>query len=487
MSRPIAPMDLMFLVTETPNSPKHVGAVLLFDLPRKGAQDIARRIVEDYRVAKPIAPFNSVAEMVGRTGPRWKTAQTIDMEHHVQHIALPAGSSYEAFLRLIEDLHEPVMDRNRPAFKVWVIEGLPGRQLALYFKIHHAIVDGMSAMMRITGSLATTPDGAAPAPFFALDMARAAKSEPQSIFRQLVNLNQTALRQTSALRVLSMGVLRKTLGRLRSRGDHGSVPFNAPHTVLNEPIRSPRSFATLALPLEDMRAVGKAYGGTINDVAAAIVDAGAHAYLKKIGHPTRKRLVAMCPISLREAGDTSATTKASAIFAPLAPPTASVQARLQHVIQATASGKDELRGMGGDAALLYGLSALGIGEAAGATGVGRVTGHLASFVLSNVPGSRTPLFLHGARLTGVYPVSALGAGVGLNVTLASHDGTMGFGFVANGMSLPQLPELAMQVQSAFEALKRAAKGRAVSASRKTPAVAARSAARIRNQPEGAAA
>jgi hypothetical protein len=109
--------------------------------------------------------------------------------------------------------------------------------------------------------------------------------------------------------------------------------------------------------------------------------------------------------------------------------------------------------------MLYGLSALGIGEAAGAVGVGRVTGHPANFFLSNVPGSRTPLYLHGARLAGVYPVSAIGAGVGLNVTLVSHDGKMGFGFVANGTSLPEMPELARQVGAAFEALKNATKHR----------------------------
>jgi len=466
MSRPIAPMDLMFLLTETPNSPKHVGAVLLFDLPplRKGANEVVRRIVQDYRAAKPVAPFNYVAEMVGRTGPHWRVTHAIDMDHHVQHVAMPAGSAYESFLRLIEDLHEPVMDRNRPAFKVWVIEGLPQNQFALYFKIHHAIVDGMSAMMRITGSMASSPDGAAPAPFYALEMTRPAQqAPPSSAFRHLVSLNQAALRQTTALKDLSVGLLRKAFDRLRSSADRGSEPFRAPHTLLNQPIRSPRSFATLALPLEEMRAVGKVYGGTINDVAATIVDAGVHAYLKGVGHRARKRLIALCPVSLRDADDTAATTKASAIFAPMASPNAGIEARLQHVINSMGAGKEELRAMGKDAAMLYGLSALGIGEAAGATRIGRVTGHLANFFLSNVPGSRAPLYLHGARLAGVYPVSAVGAGIGLNVTLTSHDGAMGFGFVANGASLPHLSELAGQVQSAFDGLKQAATRRAARA------------------------
>lgn len=476
MSRPIPPLDLMFFATESTNSPKHVGALLLFDRPSRGG-DAVRRIVRDYRAATPVAPFNYLPQMIGRGGPQWKIAQHIDMEHHVQHVALPAGTNYASFLRFVEDLHEPMMDRNRPLFRVWIIEGLPGGQFALYLKMHHAVVDGLSAMMRITGSMPDRASGDARAPFFALDIAQPRQQVPAGVVRQLVAFNRKALQQTAAVKDMSLGLVRKAFDRLLAR-DRGSMPFSAPHTVLNDPIRAPRSLATLTLPLEEMRAVGKAYGGTINDVAATVVDAGVHAYLRGLGRGARKRLVAMCPVSLRDADDKSATTKASAIFVPMPTADTDIDARMQQVMASIRAGRDELTSMGKDAAMIYALSALGSGEAAGITRIARLTGHLANYVLSNVPGSRTPLYLHGARLAGVFPVSALGAGIGLNVTLASHADSMGFGFIANGLSLPDLPELARHVEAAFGQLKRQAARHAAPAK---PAARAKPAGRAKTR------
>ena len=186
----------------------------------------------------------------------------------------------------------------------------------------------------------------------------------------------------------------------------------------------------------------------------------------------------MCPVSLRDADDKSATTKASAIFVPMPTADTDIDARMQQVMASIRAGRDELTSMGKDAAMIYALSALGSGEAAGITRIARLTGNLANYVLSNVPGSRTPLYLHGARLAGVFPVSALGAGIGLNVTLASHDDSMGFGFIANGLSLPDLPELARHVEAAFGQLKQQAARRATPAK---PAARAKPAGRAKTR------
>ena len=463
MSRTIPPLDLMFLLTETPNSPKHVGAALVFDLPPGSGTQTVSKIVRQYRAATPLAPFNYVPEMLGRNGPHWRVAREVDLDYHVQHHIMPTGASYEQFLRLVQDLHESVLDRNRPLFRVWVVEGLPGRRFAMYLKIHHAIVDGMSAMMRITASLNTGNGGRLPPPFFAVEVSRHAPRAPESVLRRLTTLNQTALRQTIAVKDFSLGVIRKGIGRLFARSDEGSLPFTAPHSPLNTPTRTPRSFATLSLPLAEMKAVGSVYGGTLNDVAAAVVDAGIHAYLRHIGHPVKKRLVALCPVSLRDSDDKTATTKASMIFAPLGAPAATIEVRIEQIIGAMRSGKDEMRAMSKDAAMIYGLTAFGLGEATDASRIGRVTGHLANFVLSNVPGSRESLSIEGAALVGMYPVSALGAGIGLNVTLASHAGSMDFGFVGNGLALPELPLLAQFTRQAFDALAKAAARRAAGA------------------------
>lgn len=460
MGKRIPPLDLMFLLTETPNNPKHVGAVMSFDLPGGRGREMLDRIVATYRAAKPLAPFSYVPQLLGVGMPQWKSASEIDSHYHVQHLALPPGATEADLYKLVEDLHETVLDRNRPLYRIWFIEGLNGgRSFAIYLKIHHAIVDGASAMMRIGGSLSADSKAAVGAPFFALAMPDRKPRPPASLMTQLSAINDTARRQSLALKDLSLEVLRKGLGRLKLAAARGSQPFTAVHTPMNEPVRTARSFASLALPVSEMRAVSKAFDGTINDVAVTIVDAGLHRYLEAIGHPIKRPLVVMCPVSLRDADDKEATTKVSAIFVPLGAPGAAIGDRMVRVMAAIGSAKDDVKAMTKDAAMMYGISAFGLGEAADLTRIGRWTGHAANFVLSNVPGAREPLFLDGARLTGIFPVSAMGAGIGLNVTLASNADVMGFGFIGNGLALPRLNELATFTRVAFDELKLAAGGK----------------------------
>ena len=152
MSRRIPPLDVTWFLTESSASPKHVGCVLLFDVPPKRA-GIVGEIVSAYRAHAPTPPFNYVPRLFGTAGPVFVEARAIDPTYHVQHIALPAGASYESFLRLVADLHEPVLDRDRPLFRLWAIEGVPGDRFALYLKVHHGIIDGASGAHRLFGRL----------------------------------------------------------------------------------------------------------------------------------------------------------------------------------------------------------------------------------------------------------------------------------------------------------------------------------------------
>jgi WS/DGAT/MGAT family acyltransferase len=459
MSRTIPALDLMFLLTETPNSPKHVGVVMTFKLPPAGGSRLVREIVDAYRAAAPIAPFNLVPEFSLKGMPRWQVADTLDMDYHVQHIALPPDTGYEQFLKLVEALHEPVLDRNRPGFRVHVIEGLPDHAFALYLKIHHAIIDGASGVMRMNASMSETTAAKPIEPFYAIDLSSPKPRPSKGFLDRVKALQSKALTQTIAVKDLYLGLVKKQLGRLLASPRPGSEPFTAPRTPMNEPIRTPRSFATLSLPLAEMRAVGKALGGTLNDVAATITDEGLHRYLGAMGKPVARPLVAMCPVSLREEGDREATTKVTVMCVPLGAPAASVHQRMAQVVAAFGSAKTEVKAMSKDTAMMYGISAFALAEVEAELSQysTAVTKPMANFVLSNVPGSPHPLYLNGAQLTGSYPISALAASMGLNVTLTSYAGSMDFGLVANGISMTHLPELARHTREAFDDLRAAAK------------------------------
>jgi diacylglycerol O-acyltransferase / wax synthase len=458
VARRIPPVDLMFLLAEVPDTPTHVGCVMVFDRPAHGPDDLVARIVHTYQEARPRPPFNLIPQLLTTGMPRWQPVRRVDLEHHVQHLVLPPGASEQTFVRLIEDLQEPMLDRNRPGFRLWLIEGLPERRFALYFKVHHSIIDGLSAMVRIVASLSPSPRARIRPPFYAVDVDVRRPRAPSGLTAQVTALLDTALRETTAIKDVSVGLLTQAFRRLLARQSGSTPSFAEPELPLNAPIRTPRSVAMLSLPLNEMRAVGKAFGGTVNDVAATVVDAGLHRYLAGIGTRPRKPLVAMCPVSLREAGDTTASTMVSAMFVPLGTPDATVAERMRQVVTSLRSGKDAIRGMSKDAAQIYAASVVGFAAAAELAHLGRVTGHVANFLLSNVPGTDEQRYLGGARLHGMFPVSALGAGIGLNVTLASHANALGFGFVGNRAALPDLAALARHTGAAFAGLKKAARG-----------------------------
>lgn len=477
MSKTIPPLDLMWLLIETANVPTHVGAVMIFERPAKAGPGFVGDIVRHYRSATPRAPFTYVPDLMHGGVPRWKTARDIDLEYHVQHLVLPSGATEHTFLRLIEDLHEPVLDRNRPGFRMWAIEGLPGGRFAFYMKCHHSIIDGMSATLRISASMSPSPTGALRPPFFAVEVDTPRPRPPKSLVTQVSALNDAAWRQSTAIKDLSVNLVKKTFRRLLSRAKGDGQPLTAHHLPMNEPICMPRAFAMLSLPLEDMRATGRAFGGTINDVAATIIDAGVHRLLADLGVSAKGPLFGMCPVSLRDPDDKTAATKATAIFVPFGAPKAPIEQRMEQVIASLEAGKNDVRAMSKDAAMMYAISALGIGTAAELSGIGRMTGHLANVLISNVPGAKEQLYVAGARAAGIFPISGVGIGVGLNVTLASYGGMMDFGFVANRVAMPEVSSLARYTREAFEELKAAAARRTrPTPPAKKPAKASRAAA-----------
>jgi WS/DGAT/MGAT family acyltransferase len=281
---------------------------------------------------------------------------------------------------------------------------------------------------------------------------------PKALVDRLADLGVSATKQTLALRDVSLGAVRKGIASFLG-GDHsGSQPFTAHHGPMNEPMHMARSVATLSLPLDDLHTVGRHFGATLNDISVTIVDEGLHRYLRQTGRAFPHRLVAMCPMSLRDEGDTGAGTKASAMFVHLGEPAVPVVERIGQVVSAMGTAKDELRAMSKDAATTYAVAALGMAELLQAPLVDRVARPLANLVISNVPGGRERMYLNGAPLVGTFPVSAVAASIGFNATLTSYHDRMDFGFVGNGASMYDLPSLARHVEGAYEDLKAAASG-----------------------------
>jgi WS/DGAT/MGAT family acyltransferase len=234
----------------------------------------------------------------------------------------------------------------------------------------------------------------------------------------------------------------------------GNAPFGGPHTRLNQRVVAERSIGRFSLPLEDMRRIGRAYGGTVNDVLLAVADDGIQRYLREVGERPADPLVAMCPVSLREAGDFEAGTKAATLFVKLGSPRAGAGRRLGEIVASTARAKQEFHAMSKEAALDFAVIAFGLSLTSQAFGLDAYLRPVINFVVSNVGAVEGTRYLGQSRLTGAYPISMIADPTGLNFTSLSHDGRMDVGIVASRAAVPDAEVLMRHCLDAWRQLLR---------------------------------
>ncbi len=452
MPTTIPMLDLMFFLTETVDNPRHVGAVQIFRLPQRGGAARVREIVDAYRRMKPQPPFNRVP-VFQRTGmPQWREVESIDSRYHVLHLSLPAPGTDEQLHQLVADLHAPMLERHRPGWKVYVIEGLAGNRFAMYHKVHHALVDGESGMAIMQRSLSTTARDRRIRVTVGTRMKVRPRPVPQGLRESLEKEAQRFARRTLSIGRGSAHLLEEALQGLRGFSRTQYRAFTAPQTPMNEPIFNARAITHTVFPLPAMKSVARANQCTINDVALCIVDAGLNRYLREMGRTPDHPMVALCPVSLHEPGAKVATTNVSAIWPPLGDPSAPVGKRLATIAVNTRAAKAEMKNLGKGAAYAWAVMAFAMSETLVIAKPEVLGLRPANLLVSNVRGPERKLYLNGAQLDALFPVSTLIIGVGLNVTFMSYGQQVIMGFTANGAALPEVESLARYVQDAFAAL-----------------------------------
>ena len=454
MAVPIPMLDLMFFLTETQDNPRHVGAVQIFQLPARGGAKRVREIVDAYRRIRPQAPFNRVPVFQRAGLPQWHDVETFDSRYHVFHLALPAPGSDEQLHQLVADLHGPMLERHRPGWKVYVIEGLAGNRFAMYHKVHHALVDGESGMQILEHSLATTARDRRIRTTVGLRRKPRPRPTPHGLGEAIEKEAERIARRTLTIGRSSAHLLEEALQGLRGYSPTERRAFTAPDTPMNDPIYNARAITHTTFPLQAMKRVSRANGCTLNDLALCIIDAGLHRYLRAIGRVPDHAMVAICPVSLHAPGAKQATTNVSAIWPPLGAPDAPITERLATIVANARAAKASLQTLGKAAAYAYAVLAFAMSETLVMARPEILGMRPANLLVSNVRGPQHRLYLNGARLEVLFPVSTLIVGMGLNVTLMSYAQQVILGFTANGAALPEVESLARYVQEAFTELAR---------------------------------
>ena len=463
----MAPMplnDSMFLLAERREQPMHVGGLQLFQLPPGADADWLGTLYNDmiHTAPEELAPLfrrrpHRPATSLGAWS--WEADPDVDLEHHLRHSALPRPGRVRELLALVSRLHGTLLDRHRPLWEAHVIEGLEGDRFAVYTKIHHSMLDGVSALRFLAKSLSPDPDARQMPMPFTVRMGGGhskgkADSDGQSALAALLDVPVSALKTTYELAALGPIAARASLKAFLDQNSH--LPTLGPRTILNQPITGARRFAAQSWPIARVRAVGEASGTTINDVLLAMCAGALRSFLAELEALPEQPLVAMTPVSLRQAGMDVGGNAVGALLCNLGTDQADAADRLTTVHESMEAGKATLRGMTPTQATVASAVAMSPMLLGQVPGLRKVASPGYNVVISNIPGPSEALYWNGAALQGVYPMSIPTDGQALNITVTSYNGNLEFGLMGCRRTVPHLQRLLVHLEDSLAELEKAA-------------------------------
>jgi len=432
----------------------HVGVLAPFSPPDNPPRDFLRSLVDELkRKPKAYPPWTLKLrhpELLASPLQAWIEDDDIDIDYHVRRSALPSPGDERELGILVSRLHSHKIDFHRPPWEVHFIEGLEGGRFAIYFKVHHALVDGFTGMRLLTRSLSHDPDELDTPLFFTRPPhERARHADPPAA--TLDHLLQLVREQTSTTREVVRAAMTLLRGA-RSKEPALVAPLQAPTSVLNQRVSRNRRFATQRFDIHRLREVTHAYGGTLNDAVLAVTAGALRRFLLELGSLPDEPMTAMVPVNVRAKGDAGGGNEVGAILASLGTDVEDPRDRLRSIIASTRRAKEQLHGMSKNAMMQYGallLTPMLLSLVPGA--VGRVRPAF-NVVISNVPGPDRPIYFRGWRAEAIYPLSIPFHGYGLNITVGSYAGELDFGFTGCRDTVPHLQRLAVYAGEAADEL-----------------------------------
>jgi WS/DGAT/MGAT family acyltransferase len=498
------PLDAAWIMTEARATPNHVGGLLIFKLPEDAPRDFLRKLMHDFRTYRGFsAPWNRRLKYAFNLNPvpEWVEDEDIDLEYHVRHAALPWPGGERELGELVGRLQSTPLDLSRPPWECTIIEGLEQHRFALFVKMHHSLIDGISGMRMLQQAMSADPKKSlALPPFWSSGEGRPAQSQRHDSAPTMANVMAAAaqaLRGQLKSAPQLLAAFGKMLRRVGERGDGMALPFDAPLSVLNGRVREKRRFATQQFPMARLRALADAAGCTLNDVVLALCGGSLRRFLLERDSLPEKSLTAGIPVSVRPKDDQGTGNAISFIVATLGTDIADAAERLEAIRASVRHAKAHVQSLPRQAMMQYTVLLMAPTIVTLLSGIGGRTRPMFNVTISNVPGPDKPMYFRGARLEAIYPASIVTHGQALNITCESYAGTMNFGFTGCHSSVPSLQKLAVYTAEAMAELeaailpkpaKKAAPQTATKAPRKTAAkVAAKKAAPRRPRAKAAAA
>jgi len=451
----MGPVDSGFLLIESREHPMHVGGLQLFTVPegespawvREQLTVDADRISPRFRL-KPQEPVGLLGNF------RWSVDQHLDLDHHVRRSAVPEPRRLRELFELTSRWQGSLLDRHRPLWEVHVVEGLADGRVAVFSKIHHALVDGVSALHLMQRACSPDPGAMDCMPPYALagtedraGSAGRAVANPVAVLRSGLDL-------AGEIASLGPNSLKVAYRSLRNTGL--TTPFDAPRTILNGRIGGARRFVAQTFDLDRFRRVATACDVSFNDVVLAVCGGALRRYLDELDALPDRSLTAMCPVDLRDGSNIAGGNAIGAMIATLSTQVADPIERLEDIHESTTAAKSTMRELTPLQLLLmsgYNIAGLGLSMLPTYGLGGRPPFNV---IISNVPGPRKRMYFNGAHLEGTYPASIPVDGMAMNITLVTYDDQVDFGITACRRSAPSVQRMIHHLEDALAELVAAA-------------------------------
>jgi diacylglycerol O-acyltransferase len=460
----ISLVDDAFLRLESRRQPFHIGMLLLFEPDETAPEDFVMQLSEKLRKSAAMQkPFNR--HLVQKNGLHyWEDDTNFDLEHHFAHISLPKPGRIRELLSTVSRVHSCHLDRAYPLWRLYLIEGIEDGRFAVYMKIHHALVDGVSGIkMLIKGMSADQEESRHLPPFW--------ENGVSSSKRQHLPVPTPTAKGLSALGKLSRnGVnsippvlreIRSNITDMWQRNPDFVFGGQAPRCSLNQSVSATRRFAAQSFSTPRIRAVAKAFDGTVNDVVLAMCGAALRHYLKELDDLPEQPLVAAVPVSIRREESAEGGNEVAFTLCHLATQLEDAGERIIAIKACMDHNKNHIRDLSPTQTLTTAAVKL-IPGAINALFNLNPNKTLGNLVISHVPGPRQDMYWQGAKLSGLYPLSLLTDGAALNITLVSRHDTVDFGLIACRKSVPHVQRLLQYLEDGLIELEEAVKNRSAS-------------------------
>ncbi len=455
-------LDASFLYLETPDQLMHVCGLLVLDvstMPGGYAFERLRSQIDSHVREVPAFTRRLRRVPLDLDHPVWVRDRSFDIERHVHRLALPTPGGYRELTELSGHLAGLPLDRSRPLWEMWVIEGYEDGRVVVLSKMHHATVDGVSGANLISHlcALSATDAPLVPAP----DATHRREPGPAELLGR--GVLSTLGRPLHLARLVSPSatLVTRTVGRARA-GTAMAAPLTAPRTSFNGTITGHRTIGLVDMDLDDVRAAKLASGTTVNDVVLAVAGGALRSYLQERGELPAESLLATVPVSVRSSSRRSdGANKVSALFTRLGTDIEDPLERVRDLAVRNRHAKDHHNAISADSlqdwAEFAAPRTFGLAVRAYA-GLRLAERHpvVHNLVISNVPGPPVPLFFVGARIEALYPLGPVFHGAGLNITVMSNAGELHVGVIACRESVPDVDDLVQRFPAALAELRAAA-------------------------------